>query len=115
MSLINQDIGQGVLLSNAYSLTPATAYTSPVVPIFAGIFASLEQQMINVERKSCICTRSDLLFVRGPVCRRALTIFICEVHIGVCGCVPYNRKADFDIAIRLFRLGARLLAQYESD
>jgi hypothetical protein len=60
----------------------------------------------------------NLAFVQGrtyfsarapPVFRRALTIFLCEVHIAVCGCVPYNIKADFDIAIRLFRLGARLL------
>ena len=65
----------------------------------------------------------NLVFVQGrtyfsagsPVFRRALTIFLCEVHIAVCGCVPYNRKADFDIAIRLFRLGARLLAQYVSN
>src|ERR1700730_8657900 len=77
--------------------------------------ANLEQKMRKCWTKCCICTRSDLLLTRDPVCRRALTIFVCQVHIAVCGCVSYNRKADFDIAVRLFRLGARLLAQYERD
>jgi hypothetical protein len=111
---MNRDKGQGSLSSNAYVLTPAGIHFTGRADIF---WNSREPRATdeNVERKCFICTRSHLLFSRGPGFRRTLTIFQWEVQIAVCGCVPHNREADFDIAIRLFGLGARLAAQYERD